>query len=497
MTETVCDCDMWMAQAQACLQAGDVSTAGRLAAQVLAQSPHNAEAYGVLGLIAKQAGRERLAVDFFEKAVGLDQNHPMYHFHLAALLQLQGRLADAKEHLLQAVQWQPNFAAALVNLGNIYFNEGDLTKAVNYYHTAIQQDPNQGMAYYNLGVIAQEFGRHVDALFFFDAALRLDPQGAGIHMGRAFSLLMTDSYAQGWQEYEWRWQLPDRAPRICPVPRWQGESLVGKRIYLYTEQGFGDALMFARFMIPLRQRGGELFLECKPELLRLLSSSKLADRVVAREPEDDAPPPFEYDYHLPLMSLPFVLQLNHLESFGRVVPYLRPESGLLANWGERLGGGNGLVKVGLSWSGNPEAAVNRCRACQLADFFVLLGMPGVRFYSLQKGQPAQQLTQLPEGHGVEDLSTQLTDFAETAAVLLHLDLLISTDTAIVHLAGGLGCPTWTLLHTASEWRWLQERSDSPWYPNMRLYRQSQPGDWRGVMKRVVRDLAVLVNQRAL
>ena len=474
-------------RARALYQAGNLGEAGTLAGQAYQADPDNADALFVLGMIAMRSERWDLGARLMDNAIRVQPGNFLYHFHLAEALVRLRRLADAETHYLTSSRFKPDFGPAQVNLGNLRFSQGRHVEAVGCYEQAVRLDPDNVTALYNLGIIAQKYGEHEQALAFLDRALAVDGQAANIHTAKAFSLLMTERFAEGWSEYRWRWKLPNMSPRICPVPPWRGEPPDNLRLYLYTEQGFGDALMFCRYLPLLRKQGATVLLECKPELLKLLTDSQLADRVTARQPGDETPPPFDYDRHLPLLDLPGLFGTT-LATIPGPVPYLRTDPALVEKWARRLGAHDRL-RVGLSWSGNPEAAANPGRACAFADLRPLLAVPGVAFYSLQKGPPARELTDLADRPDIENLDPELTDFAESAALLENLDILISTDTAVVHLAGALAVETWTLLHTASEWRWLRHRHDSPWYPGMRLFRQERPGHWPQPVQRLAEALA--------
>ncbi|MBF0369972.1 MAG: glycosyltransferase family protein [Magnetococcales bacterium] len=469
-----------------------LSQAGKCASLALKHHPDTPAAYHVLGLIAQKSDKLELAARLMEKAVAGNPGNPQFLFHLGNVEMARQRYQKAEQLFKAALHQKPDFAQAVINLGNIRFTLDDHPGAVAHYQTALELDPRQSTPYYNLGVIAQEYGQHREAVRFFDSAITLAPNFAPAHTGKSFSHLIQEEFAPGWREYEWRFHLERHAPRICPVPRWDGTPLNGKRLYVYTEQGFGDALMFARFLPLVEALGGRIFLECKPQLLSLFEHSGLAEKVTPRDTEDTAPPPFDYDLHIPLMSLPEVLGTT-LENLPATIPYLTPNPEVVAKWRNKLAAIPGL-KVGLSWSGNPQASVNRHRACTLMDLKPLLAVPNVTFFSIQKGEPAQQLRNLQEPHAIHDLDRELTDFSETAGLLKNLDLLISTDTAVVHLAGAIGATTWTLLHTASEWRWLEDRpgspwrTKSPWYPGMRLFRQESPQVWSSAVNRAAQAL---------
>ncbi|HIJ84530.1 MAG: TPR REGION protein [Magnetococcales bacterium] len=465
---------------------GNLAKAGALANQVYGREPDNHQALYILAMIANATGRDTLAVTLLQQAISIHSRHPYYHFHLGSILQGQDRLERAKEAYRAALELKPDFGEAHLNLGNILFAEGDFQGAKKNFLTATICNPKHTQAYYNLAILAQEGGDHAEALIFIDQSLRCQPDYPQAHMAKAFSLLMLERFAEGWQEYEWRWRMENLSPRICPKPRWQGESIQGLSIYVYTEQGFGDAIMAGRYLKLLKSQGAKVHFECKPELYSLFANADLADKLHARHPGDTEPPPFDYDLHLPILSLPGFFTQS-IADIPKEIPYLKGDPLRIEHWRTRLDSGNNL-KVGLNWSGNPQAAANRFRACTLQDLYPLTEIPGIRFYSLQKDSPAEQLRFVDKAGRIEDLSLDLVDFSETAAVLSNLDLLISTDTAVVHLAGALGTPVWTLLHTASEWRWLARRQDSPWYPGMRLFRQKTPKDWAPVVENVAQEL---------
>lgn len=468
---------------------GDLANAGRLAQALYTLNPQNAEAVHLLGLIASRTERLALAAKLLTLAVDLKPQQPRFRLHLGELYDKQGNHEAAEGQYRQAIRLKPDFVHAHVNLGNLYFATGMREQAIETYQTAIQLDPKAHVAYYNLGIIAQEEGDHEAALVFFEEALQAAPDSPLTQVAKAFSLLTIGRFQEGWQTYEWRWRLPNNAPRICEQPLWDGSDLHGKRLYLYTEQGFGDALLFVRYIKTIRDRGGYVILECRPELLSLFQHAQLADLCVSRAADDASPPTFAFDLHLPLLSLMTLpgFFAGPEPTLPERVPYLHPDPLLCQAWQARLSAIPG-PRVALCWSGNPKTAVNRNRAASFSAFLPLWQIPGISFISIQKGAPVQQMRDHAERPPILDLDEELTDFAQTAAVLAQVDLLISTDTAVVHLAGSLGRPVWTLLHTAAEWRWMRHRLDSPWYPSMRLFRQSQAGDWASLLDQVAEAL---------
>ena len=289
-------------------------------------------------------------------------------------------------------------------------------------------------------------------------------------------------FEQGWPGYEWRWKCKEfgSLPPFQP-PLWDGSSLDGRTILVHAEQGLGDTLQFIRYVPSLHQRGGRVILMCQPPLVRLLTRSPGIERLLAHG--DPVP---EFDVHTPLLSLPRLLGTT-LESVPADVPYLEAEPQLVEAWRHRLGSYPGF-KVGIVWQGNPKFRLDRLRSIPLAQFAPLARVPGVHLFSLQKGPGAEQLAAVTDRFPVTDLGRRLDDFMDTAAVLKNLDLVISVDTAIAHLAGALGIPVWVALPFAPDWRWLMGREDSPWYPTMRLFRQTRPGQWEDVFHHIAEAL---------
>ena len=469
---------------------GEYSEASRLAGQVAAENPNNAVAAYLLGMIAKKADQFDLAAKFLNLAILNQPNQPHYHFNLGDVRTRQQQWQAAENHYQTAINLKPDFADAHLHLGNLRMQQGDRKGAIACYAATVRHNPDHHNGLYNLGILSQEMGDHQAAIHFFKQALEIKPNADKIHTAQAFSLLMTGQFQPGWVAYEHRWGLEKLRPRICPVPRWDGASPRGKRLYVYSEQGFGDALMFVRYAPLITARGGEVILECRSELFSLFAASHLASKVVARRFGDGRPPEFAYDLHIPLLSLPGLFETT-LETIPAAIPYLKPDPAVVEKWCQRLGPRRG-VRVGIAWSGNPNSPANHHRACTLKDLLPITLVPGVSFFSAQKGIPAQELATMAIDHGIVNLDPELTDFSETAGLLANLDLLISTDTAVVHLAGGMGIPTWTLLHTASEWRWMRDRENSPWYPSLILFRQEQSGIWTNVVDRIRKALARLV-----
>jgi tetratricopeptide (TPR) repeat protein len=331
----------------------------------------------------------------------------------------------------------------------------------------------------------RELGRVEEARLILEQLVKEFPGDFSLRYDLAEILLQLGEFQRGWREYRHRYRMAHTSSleRKIQCPRWDGQPLRGRRILIHDEQGFGDALQFLRFVPQVKQRGGHVILQVHPALLELAGTLHGYDQLLGR---DRVPPPF--DVHCELMNLPMVLGLCEADLPG-CIPYLQADPALAARWRERL---SSLPRplVALSWAGAPAYAHDRKRSLSLARLSPLAAA-GVTFVSIQKGPRARQAESPPAGLLIEDLSAENHNFDDTAAILSVVDLLVSSDSSPVHLAGALARPVWTLLSFVPEWRWLLHREDSPWYPTMRLFRQPTRGDWAAVLDRVAQELAAL------
>jgi tetratricopeptide (TPR) repeat protein len=394
---------------------------------------------------------------------------PEFRYNFGAALAAQGRLDQAMAQYRMAIELRPNHAEAHNNLGVIHYQFGDAEQAVELHRKAIELQPHLASAYNNLSNALLALGDVDGALNACREALARDANFAPAHLSLGMLLLMNGDFTQGFEEYEWRWKLMPlalQAPRTSR-PFWDGGPLDGKRILIYDEQGFGDTIQFVRFLPRVNERGGKILLACQREMLPLLSGMKGIENVFAK---DSLCP--EFDVHCPLLSLPRVLKLT-LENIAGPEAYISAEAQRQERWKERLGEHDGRLKVGLVWAGRDTPDLRRCMA--LGEMAPLAQVAGVRFISLQTGHAARQIASA--GFSVGNWTGELTDFAETAGLIANLDLVVTIDTAAAHLAAAMGKPTWILLKSAADWRWMKDRSDSPWYPTARLFRQERRGEW--------------------
>jgi len=340
-------------------------------------------------------------------------------------------------------------------------------------------------------------GRHDEALDSFERAIQIKPEYAQAHWNRSLVLLLKGRFEEGWQEYRWRRKTNLAAfayPHKLDKPLWDGRPFAGKRLLVHYEQGLGDNLQFVRYLPMVKRLGGTVIFETPKSMYGLLHSFDGIDELV--QASSDAPPEVEFDAYISLMDLPGISGTT-LDTIPAEVPYIHADPAKVESWRDRLAG-EGL-KVGLVWAGRPtgpnEVLSLQHRSCSLEHFAPLADVPGVVLYGLQKGPAAAQVHQLSGQSVVANLGEQFEDFTDTAAAIENLDLVISIDTSVAHLAGAMGKPVWLLLKSDADWRWLLDRADSPWYPTMRLFRQEEWGDWDSVFERVAQELRQLAESR--
>jgi tetratricopeptide (TPR) repeat protein len=448
----------------------------------VALRPDYAGAHNNLGNALAGLGRWDEATECFRTALALRPDLPESHNNLGNALLDSGRLEEAEASLRRALALRPDYPDAHHNLGNVLSELGRWPEAEATLRHALTLAPRHAEAHNSLGRVLGLQGDHAAALASYRQAIALRPNYPDAHFNLALSLLALGRMAEGWQEYEWRWRTPQavRARRDFTQPAWRGEPLAGRTLLIHAEQGFGDTLQFCRYAPLAAARGATVVLEVQTALVRLLRGMPGADLVL---PRGAALP--DFDLHCPMLSLPLALGPADIQA--AAPSYLAPEQDAAATWAARLAGPG--LRVGLVWAGHPRtnmpavATMDRRRSLAPERLAPLFKVPGVRFFSLQKIGPAA-----PASLPMTDFMAEIQDFADTAALVANLDLVISVDTAVAHLAAALGRPVWLLDRFDSCWRWLTGRRDSPWYPSLRIYRQPAPGDWDPVLAEVAADL---------
>ncbi len=459
--------------------------AAKMIGEAIAVDGCVAEFHCNLGSVLYDQGKVEEAVRRYEKALAIRPKFPEALISLGNALRQQGRLEEAVVRSEQALALDPASAEAHANLGTVLYDKCRLVEAAHCFHRAIAIQPGFPSALYSLGNVLKDQGKPQDAVFQYDQAIAIQPDFPEAHFNKSLALLLLGDLAAGWPAYEWRRRGGVRGlkPRRFDRPQWDGQPLGGRTILLHPEQGHGDVLQFSRYATLVAARGGRVVLEAYRPLVRLLRTVPGVAEVVS---SGESLPSF--DVHLPLMSAPLVFGTT-VDSIPATVPYMQAEPAATAAWAGRLAGLRGL-KVGLVWAGNPRPddpdanAIDRRRSIRLAQLAPLLAMPGATFVSLQKGDPAAQIADIPPARRPLDMMAEIEDFADTAGLVANLDLVISVDTSVAHLAGAMAKPVWILSRFDGCWRWLQDRDDSPWYPTARLFRQRAPGDWDEVVERV-------------
>ena len=428
------------------------------------------------------------AIDCLYRAIDLKPDYPEAHSNLGDALGTLGRLDEAVACYRTALALKPDYSEAHNNLGAALGYQGRQDDAIACYQTAIDLDPDFAEAHANLGNALAEQGQRGDAVVCYRMAIDLKPDFPEAHNSLAMALLARGDMQAGWQEYEWRWKTREGAVarHNFAQPQWRGEAAAGKTLLIHAEQGLGDTIQFCRYATLAAAQGLRVIVQAQKPLVRLLRSLSGADLVVGIGDELPA-----FDLQCPMLSMPLAFGTT-IETIPGCSPYLHADKAQAAVWQERLDAmPNQGLRIGLAWAGAAReapalAAVDRRRSLAPVRLASLLDLPGLQFFSLQRTGPA-----MPEKFRLTDHMEEMEDFADTAALIGNLDLVISVDTAVAHLAAALGKSVWVLDRFDPCWRWLSGRRDSPWYPTLRLYRQPRPGDWDSVLVEIARDLRAL------
>ena len=413
------------------------------------------------------------AIDVYYQALDMRPDSVGIYNNLGVALHKQGRWEKAIEAYQKAIQIQPDYAAAYNNLGITYQKQGKLERAVHIYHEILVINPNYSQAHNNLANTLKEQGKLKEAVNVYHRAIEINPGYVEAHKNLGIALLLQSDFQHGWQEYEWRLKSDGFCARSWAQTRWDGSSLSGKTILLYAEQGFGDTIQFIRYVYLLAECNTEIIVECQPELLKLFENIDAIKKIiVVGEPLP------QFDVSASLLSLPGILGTD-LESIPADIPYIYAKPGSYTN-----PEAHSKYKIGIVWAGTRKHPNDHNRSIELKQFSVLFDVEAYQFFSLQVGDKRDDIIRCNYSDTIIDLGVNFSDFSDTAAAILELDLVISVDTAVAHLAGALGKLVWILLPFMPDWRWLLERQDTPWYPKMRLFRQTDTKDWAEVLQNV-------------
>jgi tetratricopeptide (TPR) repeat protein len=467
---------------------GDIETAVAVLTRATILVPDFAEAYGSIGRMKAEQGEHAVAAESFQRALDLKPDNAEWHFYLGVALFAQAKLTDAITSYRKAVELNLDLAEVHNNLGTALVSAGHLSDAIESFRKAIALKPDFALAWSNLGGALVEYGEWQKALDIYDQAIQLQPDVAEPHLAQGRILLLLDRPWEGWPKYEWRRRLPEFTnTRSAAYLSWGGSSIEGKTLLLSCEQGLGDSIQFIRYVSLLKEQGARIIVECPAQLRQLFASGLGIDVLVT--PVEPLP---HFDLQVPLMSVPYLLG-GDPAIIPAAIPYLqapstcRLEAALQAQLTQAPG-----LKIGLVWSPNLRERLRITdlkRYCPLAQFEFLLRNEDISLFSLYKGDQISDLE--PYQNRIYDLGSHFQNLGDTAWAIERLDLIISVDTAVAHLAGAMGKPVWILLPHVPDWRWFLEREDSPWYPTARLFRQREHGKWDEPVQQVIEELEKL------
>jgi len=471
---------------------GNYAAAVEKCAQAISLRPDYAQAYNTMAFSLERQNLYDQAVENYRQTIRLEPSFVEAYNHLGVVLSGQGKNDEAIKNFKLALQYDPHYAEAYNNLGIALKEREHFAEAMDNFDRAIRLDPQFFEAYYNLANSLRDKGQCTEGIKNYQQAVRLKPDYAQAHWNMSLTHLLNGDFIEGWKGYRWRRNadlkiLTDY--NRTGKPRWDGSSFKSKRLLVHYEQGLGDNIQFARFLPMVKARGGTVIFETLKLLIGLLRDFPGVDELIEYHPDQKLS--VQFDVYTSLFDLPNIFGTT-LETIPSEVPYIHADPAKVEYWRNKLSGDD--FKVGIVWAGSPEHGNDRYRSCSLKSFSLLAEIEGVQLYGLQKGQAAHQMDEYAGTIKVTNISEYFDDFTETAAAIQSLDLVISVDTSVLHLAGAMGKPTWALLPYAPEWRWMLKRQDSPWYPTMRLFRQKERGQWKPVFENISRELRILVGE---
>jgi len=442
---------------------------------LLINHPNESLLYNIRGSFFESLGQLDEAVNNFKQALKIKPGFMEAHYNLGNALQKSGQLNTAVKCYEQALAIEPGFADAHYNLGIAHQHLGQLESALMSYEQTLKIKPDFAEAHCNVGIILQDLGQVNGAITYYKQALKFNPDYIDARWNLSLAQLLTGSFKESWANYEWRWKTKVHEPeRHYPKPFWNGSSLTDKTLFLYCEQGAGDAILFIRYVKVVSSSVTKIIVECPPSLYRLFSTIMEIDTLVTQG--DNVP---YFDFHAPLLSIPGILNTT-LENIPANIPYFFSDNCTTAS----ISAKQDILKIGIVWAGNPTQRDDKKRSVNLSWFSTIINIAGTQFYSLQVGDQSNDLKKGNVTSRIIDLGDLLGDYADTASIINQLDLVITVDTSVAHLAGAMGKPVWVLLSFSAYWVWLLNRHDSPWYPTARLFRQKELNNWESVFTEV-------------
>ena len=480
------------------LRLGNIDEAYAALKEATIRNPRYTKAYIQMATIYVNKKDNVRALEIYQEAININPNAFELYYRMGAVLRSLERHEEAVATFEKAVEMQPTSTHAMLELANTLHMVDDYERSLEMYQKALERNPNCSEALYNFGYTLKKCGNVKKAREYMEQAaqvhsevIKLRPDYPLAHFSRSLSRLTLGDFEQGWPEYEWRWAAYNEKPKEFPQPAWNGQDLNGKRIFIYAEQGFGDTFQFVRYGKTLKEMGAYVIVQTQHHLKDIISQCPYLDETVS-----DREPIPAFDYHIALMSIPMVVKTT-LDTVPHDIPYLGAKEELVEQWKHKLSDDK-KFKVGICWQGNKQyrsiylKKEVACKAMQLSTFAPLASVPNISLYSLQKINGTEQLDEVRDVMEVHTFGSDFDEtngrFMDTAAIIKNLDLIITIDTSICHLAAGLGTEVWVLLPFPADWRWMLECDDTPWYPNMRLFRQPKRGDWGCVLDKVVKAL---------
>jgi FKBP-type peptidyl-prolyl cis-trans isomerase 2 len=431
------------------------------------------------GIAFQNKGQFDEAIQCYQNTIKLNKNHSSAFYNLGVAFQEKKEIDKAILYYEIAIGLNQELVEAQYNLGIAYKDKSLFEEAEICFQRVLQLKPDHSGAYYNFGNILVAKGLFNEAIQYYERAIELNPDYPEAHWNIALLNLLLGNFNEGWKGYQWRWKLKDVVvKRNFSQPLWDGSDIKGRNILLHAEQGFGDTIQFIRYVPLVAQRGAKVILECQKELISLLKSVEGIHQVISYG--ESLP---DFDTYCPLLNLPSIFNTT-LENIPSEIPYITADASLVKKWHEKVNHDTSKRKIGVAWAGEKIYKNDSFRSCSLEMFSALDLSDEITWYSLKKGSPATQAEYSPKGMKLIDYTVEMYDFSDTAALMYNLDLIITVDTAVAHLAGALGKPVWTLLPFVPDWRWMLNREDSPWYPTMRLFRQPAIGEWKPVLEKV-------------
>jgi tetratricopeptide (TPR) repeat protein len=444
----------------------------------LTKTPNTADSYYYLGLIYKKSNNIPDALASYQLALNCNPNYDLAWYNFGEILLNQQHYPLAVKCFKNVISISPEFESAYLNLGESYSRMDHFHEAIRIFKQLLKINPNHTNALYNMGVACNGLRQYKNALTAYDKALSIDPEHVKSHYNKSFILLSDGDYANGFAEYEWRLKKHNTYKTTSEQPIWNGHPMPSKTLLVYAEQGFGDCLQFIRFLPLVQKRVNKIILECQSELIRLFSDLKAVDQIVTRGNHLPV-----HDYQASLLSLGYLLNIT-LDNLPATIPYLKGDYPLPTAMPDYFDQ-NQKIKIGFVWGGTGSTLkkTDMGRSLPLKACQQLLSMHHIQWFSFQKGARSIELKYQP-GDKLIDLGQYFNDFADTARAACEMDLIITVDTAMAHLAGALGLRVWTLLAYDADWRWPKNLDNSPWYPGMRLFWQESPGDWESLLEQV-------------